>query len=599
MKIKKIKNLALQSYKDVLAVAVIWAVVTVLVIGFFDLLEGSLKVPLSYSGGDDFSIYNTVRMVQESGWNTGTDRLSAMDEYYYNNNEIISGLHQADVFLAGVFLFVGGGDVFLAANLVYLSIFYLASLIMYVVLRLLGINRWIAGSGALVYAFLAFVFMRGMGHISLSSHYFVPLAVLMALWVYEDEKFMLSGKGFFKYRRNIGGLIMAFLVAVQGIGYWQVFGCFILLIAAVTGWFKNGDRKAILRGITAIGAIVVCVLVCCIPVFVSMAVGGSMAASGRPRFGTEGEAYGLKIVQLFLPVNGHGIDAWQECLDLYNENMPLVNENSSAYLGLVGIVGFLVLCVWLVLGRTSAKANSAKDARLSKRLTLLADINICAVLLATVGGFGSMLYLAGFNILRSYNRISVYIACISIVAACLCVQWLYERIKNAGSKILYVVVVIAFMLFAVWEQNPGYEIDYEGNKNAVESDAAFVADIESVMDEDDKVFQLPYVAFPEDEAHYDMQPLEHLKGFIASDKLRWSYGAMPQSESDIWYRETADMDAAYMVAEVSKKGFDGVYINRAGYTKEQWMALEKDLEGLLGVEPIVSKDERLSFFKLR
>lgn len=592
MTTKKIKELWVQSYKDILTVAVMWLVVTILLIGFFQLWKCDISVPIGYGGGDEFSIINTVRMVQESGWNIGTDRLSATDEYYYNNNEIISGLHNADIILAKVFLLFTGNDTFATANLVYFSIFYIASLVMYIVMRLLESDRYIAAVGALVYAFISFVFMRGVGHLSLSSHYFVPLAVLMAIWVHEDEKFMAPGKGFFKYKRNIGGLVMAFLVATQGIGYWQVFGCFVIAVATVSAWVKKPSIKTLIRGFVSILAITVAVLVCCIPVFISMAQAGSMVSEARARYGGDGEVYGLKIIQLFLPVSGHGIDKIQYLLDMYNSKAPLVNENKSAYLGLFGICGFMFLCFWLLTGK-------CKESKWAKRMTVLSEMNIFSVLLATIGGVGAMLYSAGFKLLRSYNRISVYIACICIIAVCLALQEFSKKIKRKNIKMIYSAAVVTFALFAIWEQNPGYRMDYEGNTARWESDKEFVESIEGSLKEDAKVFQLPYQSFPESVKQHNMEPLEQMTGFFHSDKLRWTYGTMPKSDSDIWYEKTAKMSAKDMVETVSDEGFDGIYINRTGYSNEEWEALESELSKITGNLPIVSDDERLSFFKLR
>ncbi len=587
-----IKGLLKTAYKDIVTVVCMWTAVTLLLIFFLGLDQCDLSVPISYGGGDELSIINTARMVQESGWNIGTDRLSASDDYYYNNNEIISGLHNADIILVSFFLMIGGNDVFWASNMTYLAIFYIASLVTYIVLRTLGVKKWLSLGGALVYAFLPFVFMRGVGHLSLSSHYFVPLAVLMAVWVYEDKKFMLPGKDFFKYKRNIAGFIMALLVATQGIGYWQVFGCFVIMVASISAFIKSRDLKSLIRGFVAIGSIVLAVLACCIPVFVSMINGGSMAASGRARYGSDGEVFGLKIVQLLLPVNGHGIDSWQYCIDMYNAKMPLVNENKTAYLGLFGIMGFFVLCFWLLTGK-----KDASDYR--NRMTVLSEINICCVALATVGGIGSILYLAGFTLLRSYNRISVYIACVAIIGGCMFIQECLEYIKKAVVKTVISGVVILFMLFAIWEQNPGSRVDFAGNKSVWESDRDFVSEVDNIMDEDGKVFQLPYVSFPEAAVMKDMAPLEHLTGFLHSDKLRWSYGTMPESNSDKWYQETAKLRGHALVSELSDKGYDGVYINRSAYDEDEWKNIEETLRKELGVEPVVSRDGRLSFFKMR
>ncbi len=586
-----IKNFVNRIYKDFAAVAGIMAVVTGVLFYCFNLKTADLSVPISYGGGDEMSIINTARLVQECGWNTGTDRLSAPDGYYYNNNEIISGLHNGDILAVKFFLLVGGNDAVKAANLTYLSAFYIIALVAYIVLRQLKIKELVSASGALVYAFLPFIFMRGMGHLALSCYYFVPFGVLMAVWIYEDEKFMLPGKGFFRYKRNIGGLVMAFLIAVQGIGYWQIFACFMIMVAMVTAFIRNHDWKYIKRGCTAIGSIVAAVFINCIPVFITMLSAGAMSAESRYRGGTEGEAYGLKIVQLFLPVNGHGIDIWQQCLDLYNEKMPLVNENRTAYLGLVGIVGFIILAYWLFTSRRD-------DTCLKKRLTVLADMNMASVLLATVGGIGSMLYLAGFNIIRSYNRISVYIAFVCITAFCLVAEYAAGKFKKTAARAAYSLAVCAFMMFAVWEQNPGYRFDTAVNAKKWNSEGNFIAAIENVTEEDDMILQLPYVSFPEDEVHNEMGALAHLSGYFHSDKLRWSFATLYGSDTDKWYQQTASLPAEDMVREVRAKGFAGIYIDRSGYTEEEWKKLESDLIRCLGTEPIVCERGVLSFFAI-
>lgn len=589
--LKSVQNFFRSAWKDLLTAAVLMAAVSLLLFYWLELGSNDLSIPISYGGGDEFSVINTARLVMDCGWNTGTDRLAATDDYYYNNNEIISGLHNADIVCIKFFLAVTGNHPIKAANLTYLAAFYLIAGTSYLVFRLLKLQKWLSFAGALAYAFLAFIFMRGMGHLNLSCYYFVPFGVLMAMWVYEDKNFMRIRKGFFHDRRNWGGLVMAFLIATQGIGYWQVFACFCILVAAAAGFIRTKDWSYVNRGFGAIAAIVAAVFVNCIPVFCTMLSKGALSPASRYRGGTEGEAYGLKIVQLFLPVNGHGIDFWQECLDLYNEHMPLVNENRTAYIGLVGAVGFLILTFWLF---TNRKDNTI----LRKRLTVLADMNICCVLLATVGGIGSMLYLAGFQILRSYNRISVYIAFLCITAFCLTAQYAQERFQKKAVRTAYKAAVFGCMLFAVWEQNPGYRLNTEVNKVNWNSEAAFVADIEAVLEEDAKILQLPYVSFPEDEAHYEMGPLAHLSGYFHSDKLRWSFATVYGSPSDLWYQETASLPAAEMVAQAREKGFSGIYIDRRGYAKEEAAQLEAQLTEYLGREPIVCSRGVLSFFKI-
>jgi hypothetical protein len=193
----------------------------------------------------------------------------------------------------------------------------------------------------------------------------------------------------------------------------------------------------------------------------------------------------------------------------------------------------------------------------------------------------------------------VYIAFIGITAFCLIAENFSCKIKNALKKIPYIVMVSLVMMFAIWEQNPGTMPDYETNKANWENDEQFISDVEAVMDENDAVFQLPYVEYPENGGSYDMPSLSHYIGYIHSDKLRWSFGITVGTENDAWYETTAELPAAQMIQAVLDKGFGGIYINRNGYKQSDWERLESEIQSITGSEPIVSRDLTLSFFKLR
>lgn len=69
-------------------------------------------------------------------------------------------------------------------------------------------------------------------------------------------------------------------------------------------------------------------------------VHGGTGLEGRIRSVADSETYCLKIIQLLLPVNGHGIRPLEKLIYAYNEYVPCVNENWTAYIGIVGAVGF-------------------------------------------------------------------------------------------------------------------------------------------------------------------------------------------------------------------------------------------------------------------
>lgn len=588
---EQIMTLIKKWYKDAAAVVFLTLVVTVLLMHFLDLRGQDLTYPLDYYGGDEMSIFVSARLIQDSGWNIGTDRLSVPDAYYQNTTDVIAGLHNADVFFTKVFLWVTGGEIAKTVNFVYLSAFYLIAYVAYFVLRQLRVREWLSTGGALVYAFLPFIFIRGIGHIVLSCYYFVPLSVLMSIWVYEDERFMLPNKDFFRYKRNYAGIIMAFLVASAGIGYWQIFACFFIMVAMITGLLRKKDWGYLKRGLVSIFSIIVFVMIGIIPEIIQI-MGGSTGLEGRIRSTADAEIYCLKILQLFLPVNGHGIEPLEKLLYAYNNYVPSVNENWTAYLGIVGAAGFLILTVWLF-------TNRRDESVLRKRLTVLADLNICAVLLATMGGFGSIIFILGIEIIRGYNRISVFIAFFCITAVCLLLNEWSGRIKKIVWKCVYIGGVSLVMLFAIWEQNPSVGIDYEGNKANWLNDQHFFAEVDAVMDQDDCVFQLPYAECPEGDVQHNMYHLSHYIGYVHSDKLRWTFGTVDGSETDIWYQETAALPVDKMIQEILGKGFDGLYINRDAYEEADWKKLEDSIREYTGVMPVISEDTTLSFYKLR
>jgi hypothetical protein len=93
-------------------------------------------------------------------------------------------------------------------------------------------------------------------------------------------------------------------------------------------------------------------------------------------------------------------------------------------------------------------------------------------------------------------------------------------------------------------------------------------------------------------AEYDL-----LRGYIHSDDLRWSFGAMKGRPED-WSEALVGRPLPSVVASVAAVGFDGVVIDRFGYT-DRAAQLEAELGRLLGVKPIVSADGRHSFFDVR
>ena len=85
----------------------------------------------------------------------------------------------------------------------------------------------------------------------------------------------------------------------------------------------------------------------------------------------------------------------------------MYNENSYGYLGIMGIIGFLFL-ILMLLRNWDWKAGRTERPELGDRVWLLSRLNVMALLLATLAGFGSIIGIF-IRFIRGYNRISPYI----------------------------------------------------------------------------------------------------------------------------------------------------------------------------------------------
>ena len=95
----------------------------------------------------------------------------------------------------------------------------------------------------------------------------------------------------------------------------------------------------------------------------------------------EAEVYGGRITQLLLPVSNHRMPALAKWKATYNAAAPLVNENNTASLGVIGSIGFVSLLAGFY------------RKRLSRLFESVSIINLTAFLMFTMGGAGALLVL--------------------------------------------------------------------------------------------------------------------------------------------------------------------------------------------------------------
>lgn len=292
------------------------------------------------------------------------------------------------------------------------------------------------------------------------------------------------------------------------------------------------------------------------------------------------ELYGLKITHLMMPADNHRINKLAIMKNLYNTKTPLNNENKFATLGLVGSIGFLVLIGFLF----------SRNEGILKKVSFL---NAAALLLASIGGFGSIFALTIMDEIRGYNRISIMIAYFCIFA----VFYLWDQWKLSRG-VVGTFFLSGILLIAILDQtNSNFNPQSAQLRALYNQDSIYIKKIESSIPTGSMVFQLPYVPFPENPPIHNMKDYDHFAPYIHSRDIRWSYGSMKGRESDTWVRQTATKSTETMIRDLAFAGFSGIYINRAGYQDNAAM-IESEITSILLTEPIVSDDHLKSFFSM-
>jgi len=555
------------------------------------LWEADLTIPFRYSD-DALLAQMMIRTGIDNPW------------YWHNHCLGMPGSlefedYPAEVSASFLFLFIKLLALALPDSAVVMNVFYLAgfplvALAALFVLRSLRLSYAPALVMALLYAFLPYHLYRGEPHLFLAAYFTVPFMVLLVLWSWQDAPLFLCWdtarcrlKVSLRCSRPIASLALCIIIGCCQI-YYAFFTCFFLLL---TGFSSSLYKKRLYPLCRNLGLAATIGLVTATNLAPSLCYqwkhGRNEALKRSPG---EAEMFGMKIVQLLLPVEGHRLHFLRRYQHRYNLVAPLVNENNCSALGLVGAAGFLLLVARLFYRRPGPWRPNLMD--------MLSTLVLGAILLASIGGFGSLIAFTASSQIRAYNRISIFIGFFALLALGLLLDKLRRRYATSGRRQWAFLAFLAGLLtLGVLDQTSSWLIPpYAAVKKQYQADAEFIAAIEESVPAHAMIFQLPYLTFP-NPAPTALQGFDHLRGYLHSKALRWSYAAMIDRETDLWQRRVLANPPEVLVKRLAEAGFSGVYINRDGYA-DRICPLEAVLARMTNAKPIESADRQLAFYSL-
>ncbi len=607
---------------NLIGYAVALALCLMIMVWAMDLRHAHFRIPFTYQG-DAMYYHIVVKWMIDHGSSVESASLGAPDKLDMRD----APTSDNSFYLAILKLMTLVTSHYpLILNFFFLLSFPATVAITLYVLRRFDISWGVAIFASLLYTFLPFHFARGQHHLFLSAYYFIPPIVMVALWICRGELLLSSNKPNEKpdvgpneppgekltekpdektgawarrltaLRRNpklIFSLILCVIVGSAGY-YYAYFSCFFLLAAGALAFLRERNVRVLLAPAIMVAVIFVVTSVNLLPSVTRFSDQGGVHFVRR--LAGEADVYGLRIAQLLLPVRWHRVE-WLSDLKVDYNTRPFINENDDASLGLICSLGFLGLLWWLFFRKPELRRLSAEGIEgLYNHLSLFTG---AALLLGTIGGFGSLVAFFGLPQIRAYNRLSIFIAFFATLAVALWLdQYSRGRLNSQRRLLVFHAALGLILILALLDQiSPRFRPEHQKLTDEYMSDNVFVKKVESSMAPGSMIFQLPVMSFPENPKIHRMNDYDQARPYLHSQRLRWSYGSVKGRENDVWLRDVASRPGQDMIDALAWAGFSGIYIDRFGYM-DNGAKIESELSNALSASPIVSPNERQTFFDL-
>jgi hypothetical protein len=559
------------------------------------LWHADLDVPFRGTG-DALFFQMLVKDAVESGWILTNPHLGApfgQELYDYP----VAG---ADALQLLVIKFLG---LFTSSSAVVLNTYFLltfpiAAIAAYAVLRWLRVAGLVAVAGAVLFALAPYHFLRSEYHFFLAATFPIPLGAYLVLAIYLRSPLFArredGGSRLLRFvtPKTIGTLAICLAVGLSDF-YYAAFTALLAGGATLVATALRRDLRTLLAGTAVTLAVVLATSLALAPSLVYRAQHGPNEALTRAP--SESELYSLNIIGLVMPVESHRIDRLADIRNRYQRATSVAKE--SAPLGLLTAIGF----VWLLAASVALCLGGGGRIASDPRYRSLAAANLTALLLGTTGGLSAVIAYAVGPELRTWSRMSIFIAFFAVAGLCILADAAWPWFQRRGARWravaaggLALIVVIAVLDGTT----PSMAPDYAAEAATYQSDEEFVDRIERTVGSGAQVFQLPYTNFPDSIEFAALKDYDGARGYLHSDNLRWSWGAMKGRPRD-WQSETVNLPPELLVPMVSAAGFQGIYLDRFGYA-DNGIAVESQLRRILGVAPsFPSPNARLLFFDMR
>ncbi|MCS7060642.1 MAG: hypothetical protein RMN25_05700 [Anaerolineae bacterium] len=502
------------------------------------------QTPLSYFG-DSLVILGRIKVAAEGHyWPLASKNVPSLGAPFIANWDSFPNTEDVLYLILGLLSRVVG--LIPAANAGVLLAHVLSAVSFYAACRMMRCRWEWSFIGALAYALSPYLFFRSLPHLSLTYAWHVPLLLCVAWWLSTRYGLRLGS------RRSWLAFGIALITGLQN-PYYTFLLVQLTGLAFVIHVVRRSGRRQLIAPVLCAGVVMAGW------VFGNFDSLRFQAASPLHRLTASRpyadlETYALKPVALLTPLPNHRWELWNQLGERYRRGTSPFNEAHFAYIGLLAIGSVALL----------AGVSFARLARTPrKRLPFQAWQMLWIVLSSVPGGLGGILGLLGLTIFRGSNRYSVAVMALALLFVA---QWLTGVMRQRPAWLRLSLAAVLGVLVA-WDQLPRLVMpdDIARIARIVESDRDFAQRLEHRLPSGAMIFQLPMAGFPEWPTIHRMSDYQHLRPFLFSNNLRFSYGNQTNNPVSHWQEELEGMTPLELAQSLERYGFAAIQIHRAGF----------------------------------
>lgn len=582
-----VKKYVLREYTLYAALIVL---VSILVMVALRLWEKDLRIPFSYM----IDAFGPLKEVKNAVLGNGLYNMpQAAAPLGGDETRAIKGFIIHHIFLKALALVTK--DAPLSINLYYLLSYPLTAALSFFSMQKTGLSRTSSFTLSVLYTFLPYHMYKSTYHLYLSCYYIIPLACLVIFNV-ANGSFGTETKKI--NRTTIFMMAVSLLVGLSDT-YYTAFYCMILAFAAFHGSMRNKNLRSVLWGALFCAIALFSALGAISPMIYTSIHGGGNVYSGL-RSIYDIELYSIKLVQLLLPIHGHRI-RWLNNIRVNYESTALpAHEGAYAALGIVMGLGFLLALIYLFVF----------SKKVSPRKIILSRLILFIFLLCTIGGIDSFVGIFITASIRTYARTVVFLAFYAACFAGLSLDILMRSRQFVLRALLSVFILTIGLLDQIsplfsklgyYEAfTNGVYLPYDEIAEVYRDDALFVQEIEAVMPEQAMILELPIVydtvgdRFPNGATG----AIGLQRPYLHSHSTVWSCASQRGDANDRWLGKLSQFSYDEMLDIAMAAGFQGIYIDTAGYTEAELSALTAVIEQKTYAAPMRNRKGNLLFYNL-